>query len=72
MGATYVAVAGEHPLALEAAQGNPELAAFLEECKHGGVAEADLATKSWITILAYQVAAMRIWASVYIQAITTL
>ncbi len=44
MGATYVAVAGEHPLASEAAKNNPELAAFIAECKHGGVAEADLAT----------------------------
>ncbi len=44
MGATYVAVAAEHPLAAEAAQGNPELAAFIEECKHGSVAEADMAT----------------------------
>ncbi len=44
MGATYVAVAAEHPLAAEVAQGSPELAAFIEECKHGSVAEADLAT----------------------------
>ena len=44
LGATYVAVAAEHPLALQAAQGNPALAAFIEECRHGGVAEADLAT----------------------------
>ena len=44
MGATYVAVAAEHPLATEAAQGNAELAAFIEECKQGGVAEADIAT----------------------------
>jgi leucyl-tRNA synthetase len=44
MGATYVAVAAEHPLATAAAQGNPELAAFIEECKHGSVAEADMAT----------------------------
>ena len=44
MGATYVAVAAEHPLATEAAQGNPELTAFIEECKHGSVAEADMAT----------------------------
>ncbi|TAL20867.1 MAG: leucine--tRNA ligase, partial [Nitrospirae bacterium] len=44
MGATYVAVAAEHTLAAEAALGNPELAAFIEECKHGSVAEADMAT----------------------------
>ncbi len=44
MGATYVAVAGEHPLALRAAEGNAELAAFIAECKAGSVAEADMAT----------------------------
>ena len=43
MGATYVAVAAEHPLALQAAQDNPALAAFIAECQHGSVAEADLA-----------------------------
>ena len=50
MGVTYVAVAAEHPLALKAAENNPELAAFIEECRMGSVAEADLATaekKAW-------------------------
>ena len=44
MGATYVAVAAEHPLATQAAAGNAKLAAFIAECKHGGTAEADMAT----------------------------
>ncbi|MDR0737196.1 MAG: leucine--tRNA ligase [Zoogloeaceae bacterium] len=44
MGVTFVAVAAEHPLAVHAAKGNPELAAFIAECKKGGVAEADFAT----------------------------
>lgn len=44
MGVTFVAVAAEHPLATRAALGNPALAAFIEECKRGGVAEADIAT----------------------------
>jgi leucyl-tRNA synthetase len=44
MGVTFVAVAAEHPLATRAAQNNPELAAFIEDCKHGGTAEADMAT----------------------------
>ncbi len=44
MGVTFVAVAAEHPLALRAAQDNVELTAFIEECKQGGTAEADLAT----------------------------
>ncbi|MEK2609899.1 leucine--tRNA ligase [Pseudomonas shirazensis] len=45
MGATYVAVAAEHPLATQAAQGNPALQAFIDECKGGSVAEADMATQ---------------------------
>ncbi len=44
MGATYVAVAPKHPLALQAAANQPELAAFIEEQSRGGVAEADMAT----------------------------
>ncbi|HEX5130215.1 MAG TPA: leucine--tRNA ligase [Usitatibacter sp.] len=44
MGITFAAVAAEHPLATEAAIGNPELGAFIEECKRGGVQEAELAT----------------------------
>ncbi|WP_275627724.1 leucine--tRNA ligase [Pseudomonas sp. 273] len=45
MGATYVAVAAEHPLATLAAQREPALQAFIDECKRGGVAEADIATQ---------------------------
>ena len=44
MGVSYLAVAAEHPIALAAAKNNPELAAFLEECKQNAVAEADMAT----------------------------
>ncbi|MBA4382128.1 MAG: leucine--tRNA ligase [Sideroxydans sp.] len=44
MGVTFVAVAAEHPLATRAAHGNAKLAEFIEECKRGGVAEADIAT----------------------------
>ncbi|MGL5286310.1 MAG: leucine--tRNA ligase [Aeromonas sp.] len=44
MGVTYVGIAAGHPLAQQAAVGNPELAAFLEECKNTKVAEAELAT----------------------------
>ncbi|BCU65843.1 leucyl-tRNA synthetase [Acinetobacter bouvetii DSM 14964 = CIP 107468] len=44
MGVTYVAVAAEHPLALKAAESNETLKAFIEECRMGSVAEADLAT----------------------------
>ena len=44
MGATYVAVAAEHPLAQRAALSNPAVSAFIAECKGGSVAEADMAT----------------------------
>ena len=44
MGVTYVAVAAEHPLARRAAEGNPELAAFIESCRQGGVSEAEIET----------------------------
>jgi leucyl-tRNA synthetase len=45
MGATYVAVAAEHPLAIKAAAADPKVAAFVEECRKGGVTEAELATQ---------------------------
>lgn len=44
MGVTYVAVAAEHPIAKLAATDNAELQAFIEACRHGSVAEADIAT----------------------------
>ncbi len=44
MGITFAAVAPEHPLATEAAKADPELAHFIEECRKGGVQEAELAT----------------------------
>lgn len=45
MGVTFCAVAPEHPLAIHAATSNPELAAFIEDCKSGGTTEAELATQ---------------------------
>ncbi len=44
MGVTFCAVAAEHPLAARAARDNPALAAFIDECRHGSVMEADMAT----------------------------
>ncbi|HEY8171451.1 MAG TPA: leucine--tRNA ligase, partial [Dehalococcoidia bacterium] len=44
MGATFCAVAAEHPLAAHAARSNRDLAAFVEACKRGTVIEAELAT----------------------------
>ncbi|HDR1040840.1 leucine--tRNA ligase [Pasteurella multocida] len=43
-GVSYVAVAAAHPLAEKAAENNPELAQFIQECKNTKVAEAELAT----------------------------
>jgi len=48
MGATYCAVAAEHPLANRAAKNNRQLAAFVEECKRGAVMEAELANQDKI------------------------
>ncbi|MBV9343916.1 MAG: leucine--tRNA ligase [Gammaproteobacteria bacterium] len=45
-GATFMAIACEHPLALAAAAREPRLAAFIEECRRGSVMEADLATQA--------------------------
>ncbi|MEJ2762845.1 leucine--tRNA ligase [Photobacterium sp. MCCC 1A19761] len=44
MGVTYVGIAAGHPLAEKAAENNPELAAFIDECRNTKVAEAELAT----------------------------
>ena len=44
LGATYLALAPEHPLTQELAQSNAELAQFIDRCRHRKVAEADLAT----------------------------
>ncbi|MEQ3638880.1 MAG: leucine--tRNA ligase [Alteromonas sp.] len=43
-GVTYVAVAAQHPLAEFAAQSNPDIARFIDECKNTKVAEAEMAT----------------------------
>ncbi|MDT8397500.1 MAG: leucine--tRNA ligase [Pseudomonadales bacterium] len=44
MGVTYVALAPQHPLALQAASANPALAAFIKEQDQVKVAEAEMAT----------------------------
>ncbi len=45
LGATYMAVAPEHPIAARAAASDPALADFIAECQKGGVSEADIATQ---------------------------
>jgi len=41
-GATYMAVAAQHPLAVQAAADNADIAAFIEQCQRSGTAQADL------------------------------
>jgi leucyl-tRNA synthetase len=43
MGATFCAVAAEHPIAQWAARRDPKIAGFVEECKRGPAMEAELA-----------------------------
>jgi leucyl-tRNA synthetase len=43
LGATFCAVAAEHPIAAWAAARDPKVAEFVEECKRGAVMEAELA-----------------------------
>lgn len=45
MGCTYLAIAPEHPVALEAAKDNKDVAKFVKQCRHRKVAEADIATQ---------------------------
>lgn len=43
-GATYLAIAPQHPIALALGENNLSIAEFIEKCKHIKTAEADLAT----------------------------
>ena len=43
-GASFLAVAADHPLARAAAENNPDLAAFCEDCRRLGTSVADLET----------------------------
>jgi leucyl-tRNA synthetase len=45
MGVTFLSIAAEHPLALDAAATNPQLAEFIDACRHGGTAEAQIETQ---------------------------
>jgi leucyl-tRNA synthetase len=44
MGVSYLAIAPQHPLALQAAENNPALSQFIEDCRNIEVSEAALAT----------------------------
>ncbi len=43
-GVTFMAIAAEHPMALAAGARDPELQAFIDECRRGSTMEADVAT----------------------------
>ncbi|MGN6537295.1 MAG: leucine--tRNA ligase, partial [Mesorhizobium sp.] len=43
-GASFMAIAADHPLAKKAADGKPELAAFIEDIRHRGTSAAELET----------------------------
>jgi leucyl-tRNA synthetase len=44
-GASFVAIAADHPIAQGLAAGNPEVQAFIERCKQGGTTAAELETQ---------------------------
>ena len=43
-GVSYLAIAAEHPLAIEAAKNNDQIKAFIDQCKQTSTMEADQAT----------------------------
>ncbi len=43
-GASFVAIAADHPLAQQVAAANPKAAAFIEECRKGGASQAEIDT----------------------------
>jgi leucyl-tRNA synthetase len=43
-GASFVAIAADHPVAAELAENAPELQAFIEECRRGGTTAAEIET----------------------------
>lgn len=43
-GAKFLAVAADHPVALDAARKDPGLAAFISECRHGSTSAAEIET----------------------------
>ncbi len=49
-GASFMAIAANHPLALEMADGNPELAEFIAECNRMGTSEAEIETAEKIGV----------------------
>ena len=50
MGVTYLTLATQHPIVLEAAKHNSALADFIEQCRLQGVSEAEMATMDKVGI----------------------
>ncbi len=46
MGITYIAIAPEHPLAIQSSKNNKELEKFIRSCKKGKVSEIDIAKET--------------------------
>ena len=44
-GASFVAIAAEHPIAQALAEDNPQVAAFIEQCRKGGTTAAQIETQ---------------------------
>ncbi len=44
MGVTYLSLATQHPIALQVAESNPQLAQFIQQCQTQQVSEAEMAT----------------------------
>ena len=56
-GASFLAIAGDHPLAQQLAAADPKIAEFVAECRRGGVSEAEIEAaekKGWDTGLTVQ------------------
>ena len=50
MGVTYLAIAAEHPLALQAAENYADIAQFIKQCQHNSTMEAHIATQEKLGI----------------------
>ena len=50
MGATYVCIAAEHPIAIALSKNNPKLLKFIQDCKEQSVSEASMATMKKIGV----------------------
>lgn len=73
MGATFLAIAPQHPLATLAAEKNPKVTEFIEKCKHIKVAEYEMATmekegldSGWYAIHPLTQKTIPVWVTNYV------